>query len=268
MARTRLYRLNDFDIFFKSVVTTFTDFRENDPTIEKFQTTYKLNICPGGRVNGMNNRVVEIFWGSRTFEAITQKGSWTALIEHGATLLYERDDSGFVVVSIYPANTDNQKPIESRIIIDIYLDPIKLKDKSFLKKHWDYFIAYMENTSLEGNPTILQKQQVSYLRTFKNLIVDNKFTPTKFSTYMSNVFQWISNVGLSGFIFYFFTQLTQPKANEVETQLKSVNSNLETISKQLGKISQGHLKTISVMTDSSFMKRKESLKTTETHKMK
>ncbi len=90
-------------------------------------------------------------------------------------MLYERDDSGFVIVSIYPANTDNRKPIESSITLDIWLDPIKLNDKSFLKKHWNDLMAYMENTSLDGNPTFLQRQRVSYLRTFKNLVVDNKW---------------------------------------------------------------------------------------------
>lgn len=270
MARTRQDRRNDFDEFFRTAVATFTEFRDNDPRAEKFQNIYMLNICPGSRAGGTNNRVVEVFWGSRPFETITQGRNWTALTEYGATLLYERDDSGFVIVSIYPANTDNRKPIESSITLDIWLDPIKLKDKSFLKKHWNDLMAYMESTSLDGNPTFLQRQRVSYLRTFKNLVVDNKWTPTKFSVFVREVFKWVLTVGLSGIIIYVLTQLTQPKTTETEIQLKEVNRNLETVSKQLDKISEGKsdLKNISITTDSIDVKTKEILKTIEKQKTK
>lgn len=270
MARTRQDRRNDFDEFFRTAVATFTEFRDNDPRAEKFQNIYMLNICPGSRAGGTNNRVVEVFWGSRPFETITQGRNWTALTEYGATLLYERDDSGFVIVSIYPANTDNRKPIESSIILDIWLDPIKLKDKSFLKKHWNDLMAYMESTSLDGNPTLLQRQRVSYLRTFKNLVVDSIWTPTKFSVFVREVFKWALTVGLSGIIIYALTQLTQPKTTETEIQLKEVNRNLETVSKQLDTISEGNfdLKTISITTDCIAVKTKEILKTIEKQKAK
>jgi hypothetical protein len=270
MARTRLDRRNDFDEFFRTAVATFTEFRDNDPSAEKFQNIYLLNICPGSRASGTNNRVVEVFWGSRPFETITQGRNWTALTEYGATLLYERDDSGFVIVSIYPANTDNRKPIESSITLDIWLDPIKLKDKSFLKKHWNDLMAYMESTSLDGNPTFLQRQRVNYLRTFKNLVVDNKWTPTKISVFVKEVFKWVLTVGLSGVIIYALTQLTQPETTETEIQLKEVNKNLETVSKQLDKISEGNtdLKTLSITTDSIAIKTKEILKTIEKQKAK
>jgi hypothetical protein len=270
MARTRQERRNDFDEFFRTAVATFTEFRDNDPRAEKFQNIYMLNICPGSRAGGTNNRVVEVFWGSRPFETITQGRNWTTLTEYGATLLYERDDSGFVIVSIYPANTDNRKPIESSITLDIWLDPIKLKDKSYLKKNWNDLMAYMESTSLDGNPTFLQRKRVSYLRTFKNLVIDSKWTPTRFSVYVREVFKWVLTVGLSGIIIYILTQLTQPKTTETEIQLKEVNRNLETVSKQLDKISEGNtdLKTISITTDSIAVKANEILKTIEKHKTK
>ncbi|MEA5257494.1 hypothetical protein VB264_06855 [Arcicella aquatica] len=261
MARTRHERINDFDEFFRTAVATFSGFGENDTKATKFQNIYVLNICPGSRAGGTNNRVVEIFWGSRPFEAITQGRNWTALTEYGATLLYERDDSGFVVVSIFPANTDNRKPIESSITLDIRLDPIKLKNKSYLKKNWKELMAYMESTSLDGNPTFLQRQRVSYLRTFKNLVIDNKWTPTKLSVFVREVFKWVLTVGLSGIIIYVLTQLTQPTTTETEIQLKKVNKNLEAVSKKLDKISQGNfnLKTISITADSLARKSKEIL---------
>lgn len=88
MARTRQERRNEFDDFFGIAEETFNEFREKYPEVEKFQNIYVLNICPGSRAGGKNNRVVEVFWGSRPFETITQGRNWTALTEYGATLLY------------------------------------------------------------------------------------------------------------------------------------------------------------------------------------
>src|SRR5438093_932066 len=136
MARSRQERRNDFDEFFKTAVKTFTTFRDNDPKADKFERIYMLRVCPGSRAGGNNNRVVEVFWGSRPFETITHGNSWKALIEYGATLLFERDDSGFVIISIYPAGTENKKSIESNIPLVLWIDPIQLSDESFLKKQW------------------------------------------------------------------------------------------------------------------------------------
>jgi len=270
MARTRLDRRNDFDDFFRTAEATFKEFLDNDPRAAKFHKIYILNICPGSRAGITNSRVVEVFWGNRSFETITHGRDWNALIEYGATLLYERDDSGFVIVTIYPAHTDNRKPIESSINLDIWLDPIKLKDKSYLRKNWINLMAYMESTSLEGNPTFLQRKRVSCLRIFKNLVIDNKWTPTKFSGFVRDVLQWFLTVGLSGSIIYALIQWTQPTTTETEIQLEKVNKNIETVSMQLNKISEGNpdLKIISITLDSISVKTKEIVKTIEKYKAK
>lgn len=267
MARTRQDRRNDFDEFYKTVKATFEGFRDNDPTAEKFERIYMLSVCPESRAGGNNNRVVAVFWGSRPFETITLGNSWKALTEYGATLLFERDDSGFVIISIYPAGTENKKPIESSISLKLWVDPIKLKDKSFLKEQWDELMAYMECTSLDGNPTLSQRLRISYLRNFKHLVVDNKWTPTKFSLFIREVFKWVLTVGLSGTIIYLVTIMTQPTSSQTEIQLKEVNKNLEIVSKQLDKISDSDsdIKTISITVDSVELRTKQILKTIEKH---
>src|SRR5437868_4821844 len=123
MVRTRQERRNDFDEFYKTAKATFTTFRDNDSSVEKFERLYMLSVCPGSRAGGTNNRIVEVFWGSRAFETITLGHSWKSLTEYGATLLFERDDSGFVIISIYPANTDTRKPEESSISLKLWVDP-------------------------------------------------------------------------------------------------------------------------------------------------
>lgn len=266
MARTRQDRRSDFDEFYKTAKATFLGFRDNDPKAEKFEKIYMLNVCPGSRAGGNNYRVVEVFWGSRPFESITLGDSWKALPEYGATLLFERDDSGFVVISVYPAGTDNKKPIESSISLKLWIDPIQLKDKAFLKKQWNDLMAYMECTSLDGNPTLWQRLRVSYLRNFKHLVIDNKWTPTKFSGFIQGVFKLMLAACFSGAVLiYFINVATKPKATETDTQLKEVNKNLETVSKQLDKISESNaeLKSISITADSIAVKTKEILKKIE-----
>ena len=252
MARTRQDRSNDFDNFYKTAVGTFEAFRDNDPRAKKFETIYKLYVCPGSRAGGNNKRVVEIFWGSIQLETITLGNTWKTLTEFGATLLFECDDNGFVMISIYPSGTDNRKPIESSISLKLWVDTIRLKDKSFLKSLWNDFMAYMECTSLDGNPTLLQRLRISYLRNFKHLVVDNKWLPTKFSEFCRDVFKWVLTVGLCGLINYILTLMTQSKTTETELQLKEINKNIENVSTQIDKILENNkdIHSISVTVDS------------------
>lgn len=269
MARTRQDRRNDFDKFYGTTVATFTRFRNNDPRAEKFERIYMLHICPGSRAGGTNNRVVEVFWGCRPFETIALGRNWTTLTEFGATLLFERDDSGFVIISIYPANTDNKKPIESSISLKLWVDPIKLKNENYLIGLWNDFMTYMECTSLDGNPTLSQRLRISYLRNLKHLVIENKWTPTKFSVFISGVLKLILATCFSGAVLiYLITRMTKPSTTETETQLKEVNKNLETVSTQLDKISESNanIKNISISADSIVVKTKEILKSIKKHK--
>jgi len=270
MTRTRIDRRKDFEIFFNSSKTTFIEFRDNDKRAEKFQNFYKLNVCPGSRAGGTNKRVVEIFWGKRPFDTITEGRSWTALPEYGATLLFAMDDNGHVIISLYPAYTENRKPVETCITLHIWLDSSRLLDKSFLKNCWKHFMAYMEYTSLEGNPSKIHKLQVWYLRNFKFLVMDNKWTPTKISVFAKDVFKYVLTVGFSGFIFYIVTILNQPTKTKTEKLLEDGNRKLEIITTQLDKFTDSNstIKTISITSDSIETKTKEILKAIERSRTK
>ena len=251
MARTRQQRRNDFVEFFNSAVNIFIEFRDNDPKAEKFERLYMLNVCPGSRLGGNNNRVVEVFWGSRAFDTITLGNSWKSLTEYGATLLYELDDSGFVMISLYPAGTENRKPIESSITLKLWIDPIKLLDKSFLKKNWKDFMSYMECTSLDGTPNFVQRQRISLLRTFKHLVIDNSWSPTRFFLFLRGVFKLILAAIFSGAVLiYLITILSKPTTKETNILLHELNKNLENISTKLDKIPDNNLKSNTLNMDS------------------
>jgi len=263
MNRTRLDRKNDFDEFYKSAIITFTEFRDSDKSAEKFQRVYMLCVCPGSRAGGQDNRVVEVFWGSRPFESITHGRSWTALTEYGATLLFHRDDSGYVIISLYPAGTDNRKPIESNITLHIWIDPKKLKDKVFLKKCWNYFMAYMEYTSLDGNPTLIERLKISYLRTFKHLTIDKTWRPIKFIDYIKDVVKFAFTVGLSGFIIYLLTiYSSQKNENKIKEQINNEQKKIIYIETKVDSIQniQTGLNILSKKTDSLEATTKEVLR--------
>jgi hypothetical protein len=269
MARTRQDRRNDFDEFYSSSINIFTRLKDQDPCAEKFQREYMLNICPGSRAGGTDKRTVEVFWGARNFEIETQGRNWRALTETGATLFLARDDNGFVTISLYPAYTENRKQFETSITLHIRLDPKKLENNNFTKLLWNDFMAYMECTSLDGNPTLWQRLRIWHLRNFKHLIIDNKSTPTKFSAFIQGVFKLVVAACFSGAVLIYFVNLaTKSQTTETDTQLKEVNKNLVIVSKQLEKISEDNakIKTISIATDSLVVKTKQILKSIQTKK--
>jgi hypothetical protein len=106
-------------------------------------------------------------------------------------------------------------------------------------------VAHVANTSLDGNPTLWQRLKISYLRNFKHLIIENKSVPTKFSDFIKGVLKLFLAAFFSGAVLIYFVNLAiKPKTTETETQLKELNQNLETVSKQLDKISDSKTKQI------------------------
>jgi hypothetical protein len=236
MIRTRLDKRNDFDEFYDKSEKIFKDLRDNDKRADKFESEYMLSVCPGSRNGGTDKRVIEVFWGLRQYDFETQGRNWKALTETGSSLLFYRNDTGDITISIYPAYTEQRKPFETSITLHIWLDPNRLKREKFVLTLWNDFMAYMECTSLDGNPTIWQRLRISYLRTFKHLVIDNKWMPTKFSNRRNKILDFLLTVGLSGFVFFLITFFSQPSETKIETQLKMVNKNLENVSTQLDRV--------------------------------
>lgn len=237
MKRSRKDRIDSFEEFYNTAKETFNSFQKNDQKAQEFENLYMLCVCPGSRNGGSNNRIVEVFWGSRAYETIAKGKLWTSLAEYGATLHFERSDTGHVTVFLNPAGTKNLKQIESSIILKHWFDPIRLKDHKFLKGLWNDFMAYMECTSLDSKPSFSQRLRILWLRFFRHLVIDSKWMPKKSSLFIKDVLKWVFTVGLSGAIILVITLWTKPSTTQSEIDLKEINKNLDTISKQLKKIS-------------------------------
>jgi len=263
MTKDRLDRINDFEEFYKTAYSTFNEFLNKDKRVKDFKEIYRLNIYPNSETDEDNKRTVEISWGIRKYERIIDGNKKKALVEHGATLYYERLDSGHVVILLYPAHTENRMPIEKSITLKRRLDPKRLKDKRFIKDNWNDLVAYMESTSLDGNPSLLQRIRIFCLRTFKHLIIDNIARPTRFSNYLKETGKFVFSVGLSGFLIYF---ITYPSHNEndkiIRQQIDITNKLMNCFSIKLDSVSdsQSLFKTLPILADSIDYRTKQILK--------
>lgn len=239
MKETRLRKVKDFEKFYDSSESLFTDIRDNDKRVEIFQREYMLIISPGSRAGGDEKRVVEIFWGARPYEYITKGNHWRSLTETGVTLFFYRNDTGDVTISLYPAKTEYRKPVEDYITLHELIDPKRLHSKRFIRSLWNDFIAYMEFTSLDGKPTFQQKLRIFYLKHFKHMVVNQTWMPTRFSEFSKEVFKWVLTGGI---IFYVIPILTEPKYSETDLQLIEINKKLEKISTRRVPVSFGGVK--------------------------
>jgi hypothetical protein len=273
MTRARLDRINDFEEFYKNALGVFTEFLNSDNRVKDFEEIYKLGIYPKNVVDESNIRNVEISWGFRKYERVidVRNNKKKALIEQGATLFYERLDSGHIIILLYPAHSENRMQIESSITLKRRLDPKKLKNKKYLKNNWNDLIAYMESTSLDGNPSLFQRMRIFYLRTFKHLIIDNIAKPTRLSKYLKDTIKFVASVGLSGFIVYFITLCLQNENDKlIKKQIDITNKLINSVSLKLDSVpnSQSLLKTLQVLTDSIKIKTDQISKKVDIHKDK
>ncbi|MFC2466153.1 MAG: hypothetical protein ACFNYM_08740 [Bacteroidota bacterium] len=206
MKRNRHDRNKDFDTFYDKSEGIFKNLQQSDKRTEKFEREHMLYVCPGSRNGGTDKRIVEVFLGSKVFEIETQGRYFKSLMEQGSTLFFYRNDTGHVTISLYPAYTDFRKPIEDSITLHSWLDPLKLRNKIFLKSLWQDFIAYMECTCLDGMPSWRQRIRIEYLRFTKHLVINKEWKPTRLNCFLYDIIKFVLTVGLSGFIIYFVTK--------------------------------------------------------------
>jgi len=210
-------KYNEFAEFYANCKEIFKFVIEKDETHSDFQKFYSFYISPGSRMGHVDKRVIEIFYGNRPFD--TKKTfefpnvRKEILTEHGATLTYSQLDNGTVLITLYPAGTENFKVSEDFIILDFLNNTTKLKSTNEIKRHWNYFIAYMHVTCLEGTPHFIHKFRVWKLRTFHQIAENKIVHKSKFNQALGSTIKTIFTVGLSGFILFFFSQLISNKEN-------------------------------------------------------
>lgn len=198
----RQNRYAAFEQFYKESNTLFKKYA-NNPKSKRLDSLYSFYVRPGGRFGGYNKKIIDIFYGYRPFNIVkTLDNDFRIKIKaeraSGATLSYQQVDDGCVLCTISPAFSENFHYPENFILLDIIKDPSSLTIKS--KWHWRFFQAYMESTCLDGNPSMIQKLHMVYLRCFKKYVIDGTLQKRKSTKFFCDMMKYALTVGLSGFI--------------------------------------------------------------------
>ena len=205
----RRSRRFDFDLFVRESKTIFQRIATRDSRHQSLERVYAFHVLPGGRADGVDKRVFEVFYGQRPFEKVTElvqgKGAIPKvhdrlLTEQGATLLYERSDDGIVMCTLYPAGSEHYRRREDAIILAIIRGTHVLTGAPILERHWRAFMSYMQCTCLEGEPTIGDRLRVWWLISTRRLIINNKAEVAKVWTVSARIITFSISVGLSGFL--------------------------------------------------------------------
>ena len=237
----RLKRIEDFKKFYNDSKNFFNDIAENDHSHKHLDDLFSLCICPGGRMGGVNEKTIEVFYGARPIGKNTTIGpnfqkNTKLETEDGAMLRYYLTDAGNVVCSLFPAKSENRRPHEDFIIIEFLKSPSKLWKRA--KSHWKFFISYMEVTCLDGSPDFFQRLRVFYIRSFKRYIIDNIAQTRKFAVLIKEVSKYVLTIGLSGFLILIITLVkdnVEPTQNI--DQFKELQQSIEKISETTTRIS-------------------------------
>lgn len=248
-------RIKDFDHFRDNAKNIFEAFAQKDRSNERLHNLFSLCICPGGRDGGRNEKVVEVFYGNRPIGKTTQVDSNFQTITrletaHGATLAYFRTDDGHVICNLYPAKSENQKPFEEVILLDYIKSPSTLSKKA--KSHWNMFISHMEDTCIDGEPSLIQKLQVFYLKNFKQCVVNKTLQDKRTTKLFKEISKYVLTIGLSGFLILVFTlfkediddRKIQSKYDELTATIEKINKTSLEISSNTTNINESLQKAV------------------------
>lgn len=202
VTKARFKRWDRFNTFADNANEFFREELAKDERSKRFDVHYMLNVVSNREHVKNDHTHVCVFWGNRQVAVVFRENGFVSSVEQGAQMVFYRMEDGYVSVTLYPAKTENRKTFEDAIILERHLDPKELLDPSKRNKLWRHFAAYMEDTSLDGNPTCWQKLLVLKLRKFRHYIQANEFMPVVANEWLNNFGEFITTVGCSGFVVF------------------------------------------------------------------
>lgn len=171
----RQARRTDFAFFLRTAPDVFRKIAASDRSSRLFDRLNSLCITPGGRLGGTDPRSVDVFFGSRPFDAVDERqivngrvhARRRLRVETGAMLAYYRQDDDTVACYLYSAFTGEAGiPPHSFLLEHIRVTHL-LTGEWKLRQHWRYFMAVMEVTSIDGRPSIWQRLLFRWLGLMK-----------------------------------------------------------------------------------------------------
>lgn len=196
----RFLKYDWFDDFVEGSEQYFREQSNKNPKSQRFENYYSFNAWP--QRYGSHYTHIQIGWGNRAIDANHTSTGFTTKVESGAILTISRMETGYISIFLYGAKTDTHRPIEDAIVLKSCISPKKLLKSSFKQELWNNLLAYMECTSLDGNPNKRQSIRVFKLRLLKSMVVDGKNMSSQFSRGLQKTIFYVLNIGLSGCLLF------------------------------------------------------------------
>lgn len=226
-------RINDFKKFYDDSKSLFNSFAIKDKHHKRLESLFSFYVSPGGRILQYDDKLVEVFYGKRPIGVKQELADnleikEKAEIAGGVTLQYVRTDDAHVACYLYPAKSENQRPIEDLIVLDYVKNPNSLNAKA--KNHFKLFVAYMDSTCIDGELSLIQSLRVFYLKNFKKYIVDGVLQEQRAKKYLSDLSKYILTIGFSGFMILLITfYMDDIKNKDEEMARESISRDIESI---------------------------------------
>ena len=208
----RVERYQEFQIFIRLAEGWFPSIAQADDRHEFLAKTYGFYVSPGGRLGGVDKRVLDVYYGNRPVDYVCELREQSErneefsmpvpckrfLTERGASLRYQRADDGSVVCFLEPARSEGWRRRESGIILAVIREPRVLTGRPILEKHWRTLISYFQCSSLDGRPTILDRLRTWWVLFTRPVLVDGRVASRRVLLVGGEILKWALTIGLSG----------------------------------------------------------------------
>lgn len=232
---TRQEKYKDFQEFKKQSENDYKSIITGVKKYPDLNNLYGFYVAPGGRNGGIDDRLVDVFYGHRPIGVKRYIGSNLQIqdkteIENGCQISFHHLINGKTFVTLYPCNSETFKFAEDFIILDFINNPKKLYKKRIQKKYCKFLNSYMAVTCSENLATPFDRLIVFYLRSFKQLCIKNTVQRSKFFKILKKVLTIVFTVGFSGFCLAFIPFFSNSKQlNELTNEVKEINQQLQQI---------------------------------------
>lgn len=232
---TRQEKYKGFQEFIKQSENDYKSIIAGLKKYPDLNNLYGFYVAPGGRNGGINDRLVDVFYGHRPIGIKRYIDSNFQIqdkteIENGCQISFHHLINGKTFVTLYPCNSDTYKFAEGFIVLDYLSNPRKLLKKRIQKKYCKFLNAYMAVTCSESLATLFDRLTVFYLRNFKQLFINNAVQRSKFFKIIKKALTIIFTVGFSGFCLAFIPFFSNSKQfNELTNEVKEINQQLQQI---------------------------------------
>ena len=202
MTRQEKYKV--FQDFKSQAKQLFNEISQKYKSDEEIKRIYGFNTAPGGRMGGLNDRQIDVFYGYRIINIQKYIGSNLQVEtkserEDGCQITFQHLNDGRTMIYLFPCHSETFKPAEEFIILKLEKNPRNLLKRNNLKKFYKYMKSYMAVTCSENVATVLDKIVVFYLKTFKEVCINGQVQITKICKLLKKLVTILFTVGFSGF---------------------------------------------------------------------